>query len=35
VLSQLIYDQEKAPKAMKAFMTMKKFNIEALINATL
>jgi predicted 3-demethylubiquinone-9 3-methyltransferase (glyoxalase superfamily) len=35
VLSKLMNDPEKAPKAMKAFMTMKKFNIEALTNATL
>lgn len=35
VLSQLMNDPVKAPKAMKAFMTMKKFNIEELTNAAL
>lgn len=35
VLSKLMNDPVKAPKAMKAFMTMKKFNIEELINAAL
>ncbi|ULQ54134.1 VOC family protein [Flavihumibacter fluvii] len=35
VLSQLMNDAEKAPKAMRAFMKMKKFNIEELMNAAL
>lgn len=33
ILAQLMNDPEKAPKAMKAFMKMKKFNIEELTNA--
>jgi predicted 3-demethylubiquinone-9 3-methyltransferase (glyoxalase superfamily) len=34
VLGQLMSDPEKAPKAMYAFMQMKKFDIETLLNAT-
>ena len=33
VLAQLMADQEKAPRVVKAFMQMKKFDIEKLINA--
>jgi predicted 3-demethylubiquinone-9 3-methyltransferase (glyoxalase superfamily) len=33
ILSKLMSDAEKAPKVMQAFMKMKKFNIEALLNA--
>ena len=35
ILSKLMNDPEKAPKAMKAFMTMQKFNIEELTKAAL
>lgn len=35
ILSELMNDPIKAPKAMKAFMKMKKFNIEELLNASL
>ena len=33
VLGQLMQDREKAPRVMAAFMKMKKFNIEELLNA--
>jgi predicted 3-demethylubiquinone-9 3-methyltransferase (glyoxalase superfamily) len=33
VLGKLMTDAEKAPRVMQAFMQMKKFNIEALLNA--
>lgn len=32
ILSQLMSDPEKAPRVMEAFMKMKKFDIEALLN---
>ncbi len=33
ILGELMSDPQKAPKVMKAFMKMKKFDIEKLVNA--